>query len=744
LNMDHGLLGTFALNAPLIPGAYWVARHGFRQPPGLPRCLASVVLGWTWVTVGLEFLGSLGFLQFAPLLAWAVAGLLIGLGCRLRARPIEPEASHEARESGWAWESVVALGLTFSGALFHGVQSLLGPVKVISDGPIYHLYFAARWWKEGGLNLIATPFGENAAPYFPAVGDLWFTWLMVGWGGDQFAKVGQAPFWFVSALAAHGLARKLGASSSSALLAVTWFLTSTPLLLFAFEANVDMIFVAGYLLACFFFVGYLLGDTRRSTLALGALAAGGALGTKTIAIIFVPVLLASFSLAIGWPRRTSPWKERVARVALVWILPMVMAGFWFGRNLVLTGNPLYPLHLKVFGHVWLSGWYDANAMKQSGYYLPVEDWRSLVDVVLAVFDPHMAPVWLAAILGFWSIGQSKGGRERLVFVLGGLALVNIGLYWFLIPYRTQQRFMLTAVGLATVPLARLFDRARLIRILGLGLLVMHVLISQNWPFEVGSAPWDLSLRIPDVRSGIFFWPSFALVRQDGTFERTQVALVAMSVLGAGALAVAWTLSRYFARPTPLRLGVSCGTCLFTLAWAGLSFYPRDLDTRAQFYPPFPDYYAAWLDLEGRVGPSGVRIAYAGTNIPFYLMGAGLRNDVRYLNVDGRASWLLHDYHREARAKGEGTWPDPRPGWDRLEPNFQAWLRLLHEEGIQLLVVARANSAEGAHLPADLEGFPIERTWAETHPESFSPLNGSLPADSRMRIYRVIPPTRDAP
>ena len=72
-----------------------------------------------------------------------------------------------------------------------GMQSLLLPVKVVSDGPIYHLYFAVRWWKAGRLFPVASPFGENAATYFPANGDLWFTWLMVAWGGDRLAKIGE-------------------------------------------------------------------------------------------------------------------------------------------------------------------------------------------------------------------------------------------------------------------------------------------------------------------------------------------------------------------------------------------------------------------------------------------------------------------------------------------------------------------------------------------------------------------------
>ena len=212
-------------------------------------------------------------------------------------------------------EAVVALGLVLWASASLAIPSLLGPVKVVSDGPIYHLYFAARWWKAGRLFLVASPFGENAATYFPAVGDLWFTWLLAAWGGDRLAKIGQAPFLLVCALAAYGLARRLGAGRSSALIATAWFVASSPFLLFSFEPNVDTIFVAGYLLAAYFFLQYALDDGGPGSLALGALAAGGALGTKATGIVFVPILLVLALLAAL--RRPGLGSRTVLHVALI-------------------------------------------------------------------------------------------------------------------------------------------------------------------------------------------------------------------------------------------------------------------------------------------------------------------------------------------------------------------------------------------------------------------------------------------
>ena len=41
----------------------------------------------------------------------------------------------------------------------------------------------------------------------------------------------------------------------------------------------------------------------------------------------------------------------VRDLALVTLLPLVMSGFWYAQNLILTGNPLYPLHLSALGRV---------------------------------------------------------------------------------------------------------------------------------------------------------------------------------------------------------------------------------------------------------------------------------------------------------------------------------------------------------------------------------------------------------
>lgn len=724
------LLGLLAL------GSYWFARHGFRQPLRPARILAAAVLGWSWITLGMEVLGTLGALDRVGLLAWVCGWALAGLILRtlVRRRPVAEPGDAGRLE----WSAIVAVGCALWAAAILGPTSLFWPVKVVSDGPIYHLYFAARWWKAGRLVLVAAPFGENAATYFPAVGDLWFCWLMIAWGGELLAKVGQAPFLVLAGLTCHTLCRRLGADRSSALIAACWFVTSTPLILFSFEPNVDTIFIAGYLLAVYFFLLHGLGDQGFSALVLAGLAAGLSLGTKATGIVFVPPLLVLAS-AFAIKRNKSP-ALAVSNLAAIWLLPLSVSGFWFGRNAVLTGNPLYPLHLSAFGRVWLGGWYGPESMRLSPYYLSPWDWRSLLDQILAVVDPRLAPIWLAALLGAWSWGRiGRSPLDRWVWMVSGLAVLNIGLYWLVIPYRTQQRFMFHALGLAAVPLARLFARSPWLRWLGAVLVAIHVATPQWWPIGSGEPPWDLTRRIPNAVPGIVPIP-LDLEQIRSVLGSPALLRSVSATLGIGLLAVAaaWLGLRATERPSRKRWAWAALAVALLVGGACAPRYPWGLDPRRRFFATFPEYIRGWIELDLRSGPNGARVAYAGNDLPYYLLGVGLRNEVRYVNIDAHRDWLPHDYHLEAGRSGRATWDHPRPGWDRVHPDYPSWLANLRAEGIQLLVTTRVNPSEGPHNVADAAGFPIERAWADAHPEVFEPVYGERENDPQFRLYRVRP------
>jgi len=742
--MQDGIVNSIievAANGCLLLGSFWIARVAFRQPRGLAAALGTAVIFWAGCTLSLETLGELGMITPGFALAFGAVVLVGGGFARWLRPPTLDDIPREPTPTGLSFGALVCLALVLAAGLYLGIRSLLLAVKVVSDGPIYHLYFAARWWKAGRLVLVAAPFGENAATYFPANGDLWFTWLLASWAGDRLARVGQAPFLALAGLAAYGCARSLGSRRSASVIATCWFVSSTPLLIYSFEPNVDTIFVAGYMLATYFFLRGLRDEGDTAAICLGALAAGGALGTKAVGLVFVPPLLLLALVEVL--RRSAPSPIKIRRASAIVLLPLVTGGYWYVRNLIVTGNPVYPLEVRVFAHTLWPGWYGPEAMRLSVYHIPLADWRALGDTLLAVLDPRLAPVWVAGLCMGWVLGRAKSAENRrALLLLSLLAVLNILLYWVCIPYRTQQRFMLQALGLAVAPLATLLDRAWWLRLLAAVLLAFHLLTPQTWPFAArdDAIPWDLSPLIPNAIAAplpLLSRLETALAAQESRRSvaglATLLAIVAAAVLSTWAWHVFWRRLDRSGRHFVAAIAVS--GMFFLAGWFDL--WLGGLDRRFEFYPPFPDFYAGWLHLDARSGPKGCRVAYAGTNLPYYLLGNNLRNEVRYVNVDEHRYWLMHDYHRRACLRGEGSWPNPRPGWDRQRPDYQAWIRNLEAEGIQLLVVTRVNPSEGPHNVADIEGFPIERGWADSHPERFEPLYGQVEQDPWFRLYHVV-------
>lgn len=719
---------TIALNGFLFGGAYEAARAFLPLRSGGERFSAAWVIGWAWAILGMQCLGAIGAIARPSLLAWVVLGAGIGVWASRKRSAARVEPDDEARAGRWDRETVLAVGFTLwtAGELF-GV-AWTSPVRVVSDGPIYHLYFAAKWWKAGRLFLIPTPFGESAAPYFPADGDLWFTWLFTCWGGERLAKVGQTPFLVLIAATIQATAKRLGANASASALAAAWAVSSTPLLLYAFEPNVDTV-VVGLLSASAFF--FLLGLDDRPRLApfcLGAIAAGGAWGTKPTGVVFIPPLLALIALIVVF-RRDSDRRRKALFLASLGLGSLLLEAFWLVRNALLTGNPLYPLQVEAFGARLLTGWYGRDAMKRSVYYIPIDDWRSFLGLVFQVFDPRLLPFWIAGLaISLRSVRRSRP-RATAAFAVGSILIA--ALYWSAIPYRTQQRFMLPALAFAAVPLAMLLDRSRFLRAIAAGLTTVHLLTPQSWPLDL----WDphglrrIAPRIPEL-PGLLRMPI-----GDDVLPR-----IVWVLFGTTAVASAWLWGRKSAGSKPV-LGAAPSAIFLVLAFLGGEIVwasHSKIGANDRVFPRFSAYRAAWDFLDQATVDRPARIAYSGTNLPYYLMGSRFQNDVLYVNVDEHSDWLLHDYHRLARDRGAANWPDPRPGWDRLRPNFDAWLNNLRRENVGFLVVAKVNPNEGPHYrnPNDPLGFPIERAWAESRPDLFEPIRGPSENDPQIRIFRL--------
>lgn len=670
----------------------------------IARVLATAVIGFTVVVVSLEMLGLVGLINRTSLATICVLTGAVGLARWATATDVDAAAGrsttpHAALPAGRAAVlSLVVIALATWAALLYLLVGLVFPVEPVSDAPIYHLHFAIRWMRSGSLGLVPAPFGEEGATYFPANGDLWLTWLMAT-GMGPLVKVGEWPFLVVGATALYGLARRAEAPWPAAVLPAALWATLPIILLQSSMATVDLIWTAFYFIAAYFLLQGLAasGSEGRGLMVLLGLAAGIVLGTKAIGGVFVVLLL----VPVAGARRHLAW------LAFGLLVP---SAYWYGRNVWLTGNPLYPLELSLFGRVFADGWYGRSAMLATAYHLPVSAWRTFVARLWLIAGGIGLALAVLGVASGWAQALRPSvapGARRALGLFSSVAAAQGLLYWYVVPYNTQERFLSAAFGFAFVPLAAAVAAQPILHTVVCGLLGWQLLLTplrlHDNPLAAGS-PW-VALVLP----GSILLAAVAL-----TWGRRARFVLAGAVVVLGCYVAARPAATWLAERPLLR------------------FYPQT-EFAMRLWP-------GWEILE-RVAPAtGSRIAYTGTNLPYYLLGLGLRNEVEYVNINGHLDWLPHDYHRARRAGA--TARDPWPQWYRTEADFASWLTNLRRRRIEFLFVARENRHGRLEAgPESLPRFPIEKEWADAHPEGFVDLGpfryppGMIPW---VRVYRVRP------
>jgi hypothetical protein len=655
----------------------------------------AIVVGTTMIA------GAAGRLRAGDVLLLEIcaAGIVAWLAGRVRPRRLAP---FDARQFPVVTVSAVAATLAFAGAF-----ALTHAPLTLYDSLSYHLHFAARWVQDARLSIIPTPFSDEAQAYAPGNGELVLAWLMLPFHSDVLARMGQFPFGLLGALAAYGLARRLGGSPAHAVYPAAFFLTSRPIVEQMVGANVDLICAAWFLASVYFAIVAVETDAPRDW-AMCGVSAGLYAGTKYLALVYVPALLL-LVCARGISRR------------IVWALPGVAAFAlpWYARNWIIAGSPIYPASLSVAGLTLARGAFTRAAMMNTIFH--TTDVTLLPALAAHAVGPALFLVWLPfAVIG-WTSMAKRGWWPWAAVTTATLAMVP--LYWFGFPVNVDSRFLMPAVGLAMLPLAFVFTaRSRTNA-------VVHALYAGALAWIVIGIQRSIPAQLP--------WFMDDWLALNGLVPRSLVPLFAII---ATALGTVWVALR---REGPLAIvGLSTVTCVTTAVLvvvgnsrcgAGGCIY---LDTTSPYIRT--GYLASWEWIGGHVRDSTV--AYTGINLPYPLTGERLTNRVLYVNIDGRARWRFHDYDRGyrsgrfvpeppllARSSGElrpvaartGPRDDAvRPRYERMHGDRDAWVFNLEQLRVQYVFVAMLSAYEIDYVWHNDRGFPIEDDWALADPVRF--------------------------
>jgi hypothetical protein len=599
------------------------------------------------VVVVEELLGASGRLG-AGAIGLALAAAAVALALVTRRSPAL------ARRATAPWTPLDAgLLAALLVALATRVGQALTRTTFLYDTLSYHLHAPATWLADGRLSIVPAVFGDPAPAYAPSNVELLAAFVLAPTRAGALAQAVQAPLAALACAAVAATVSELCRPRAAALAAALAFLLVPEVWTQSASAMTD-VGAAAFLLAALPFLVRLrrgvggAGDAAALGCAVGLCAGAKVAGAVLVAPVVVAAALACARIDRGGARR----------LASLLAVGAATGAFFYARDALVTGNPIYPLRLSLAGATLAPGVYDAAALRASPYHLARGDLAGLGRLLLA---PGLA--------------FAVGGAATLALRLRrpawtALALAQVALFWLVLPYQ-ESRFLFPLWGVVAIAMGALVkaDGAR-----------------------ASSAWWWMPLALAVLGS----------VVEQPTGER-------WAALGAGAVAaVIFPRARAL---LPLRLGADgrAWVAAAVLGALGVALLP----VREPAYAMGDELDDAWAWVRANV--RGARVAYTGNNLPVPLAGRALENDVRYVNVAGGPDDRLHDFARRAPR----AWADPEPAPYRDGARYDVWLANLRAARRDVLFVAALFPEVRATIAADADGFPVERAWADAHADVFT-------------------------
>jgi hypothetical protein len=627
--IDTASIGLVALAVGLAGAVWWSASlAAVRLLPAsgiASRALAAWTIAAGWQVIAFHVLTAVGW--YSPS-AVVVATTGAAVACHWRwsavARPriARDLSAMVAVWHGLGWWRVLAVAVCAPAAI-RLLRALVSP-PLAWDALTYHLPRAVEWIQSGTAVALPGPDAAAYYRYFPPVGEILFAAAMVITRSDVLLAGAGAWQWLGVWVGVVALARAIGARRQAALAAAAVVATVPAVAGFVGASYVDNAALAMFLAALTFAArtiqGWRLTDATLTGLALGLL-----LGTKGSAVPIAACVVAWLALA-AMCRRQGGAGARGHRVALGAAVAGMLACVLVAapplvRALRETGNPLYPLTVRVGTRTMLTG--DPQLAELMRYGA----WRSDA-IVRALFSPgRMAPdhdhlgfgpatlvLVPAALVGAW--------RSRGLYLTAGLFAAAAAV---VVPTLMPDARVLWAVWPATTPrlVSGALAVAAAVAARGTASWLLWMVALATAPLAV---PWGIGHF--EREAAVEAWPAFVALAAGGV---SMVALwsrhhraVAASVLGTALVAAvtlaaparsrhrwsiyedaaharsfdlhalglhesaAWPLWRTLDREPPTRLAVAAGFVDAGHNWYRFPLYGNRFQHEVIYVPVTPD------------------------------------------------------------------------------------------------------------------------------------------------------------
>jgi hypothetical protein len=563
------------------------------------------------------------------------------------------------------------------------------------DALTYHYPAAVKWLQTHRLGLFETWFFNPANTYSPLAGSAYIAWWMAPMGNDVLARHVPVAALVLIFFAAVRLIRALGVRPIVAGMVALALVLSQPFLRQSIIEKDDL-----YLSA--FFTCVVAGcAAERLRDPIGACRLGVALGlmlaTKYTALLAVPALL----LVADAPIRAR-WGVR--RWGFFVGIALLVAGPWYLRNLLLTGNPLYPIDVKVFGVTVFKGLFESARSERLDGLGSMLDLLTRRDQSLPVWPAVIVSLaWVAAVVGRFR--QLRGEPLVRACLLGPVVIIAV--FWAVAPY-AEIRFVFP--GFVLLFAAAALAIVAWVRPAGLQVIAAAVVLVPAWatgfsfdihgvllPGESGEAPPPLVVGYVTMA-------------------------VTVTLIG---LAAAWVLRHFPAHRKRLAWGGIAATVLGLSAYVYVYWpaFVRTTETSCRAFWILPSHRSAHGELAlawewvCKNLPPTEPLAYANTYLVHPMSGFDHTRPLLYVPTR-RGVRHIHDLpHLPGKLSGE-----------RLESVFSAalaadpdpdgWLAKLKASGATHLFVAKPHPPAGTTRPPLGDATPPELEIIRAHPEKF--------------------------
>jgi hypothetical protein len=696
------LVYLLSLNIFAVASAWIIAARLTGEKRGTDRLLAAFAIFSVLIVSSFEILGGIGKIGIIYLLILHMAILLIALcfggtggGASRRENPTGP-----AEPRGTLAMALVRGAFLILFVMLAAFALTMPPAP--TDAFLDHLVFPAEWLHAGRITLVQTLSPDQATTYYPANGELMYLWLMLPLHDDLLAGLLEPACLLVSIIAAYSIGLKLG-------LRKEWAATSAaaagliPVTLNQMhQFGVDLFFTACFLCAVRFLLPDREGKRSIGETIVAGLAAGLAMGSKYFGLVLILTVIPFIFAAKA--------EKRKLVHTLVFFAALAAAGaYWYVRNLIVTGSPFYPLGFDVFGLTIFKGAYTRDAMFHSYLHTPISRLGLFGDILTGY---SLGLSLLTATLLTITIGAARRVKDFRVSCVGiewhkwyffSLAPIFALLFWYVNPYNIANNSRFLIPGLFSF-------------ILLFGWTLQREKWASIWWLFVFGLMLDFAGVFPDFPKSIAT-TTFGFVHD--SFN---------SLGGSGRLPDAFAL--YVVSVVTVILGLAAVASLINgrqiFAFASLTVFATVLclcvlmksDHMNNYrYRWYGGHYLAsgWRAVSNIERP--LKIAYAGNCSPYGLYGTGLKNRVEYINTDGRARWIFHNYERAYRTVEDYRPPRESTGLNyifRQYADYGSWHERLIAKGIDVLFVSR-------EFYRGRITTPVEGEWAIGHPDWFRPI-----------------------